>query len=67
MAVAMKPAIIAVAMPEAADMPDVIPNPIARGRATIETVRPAMKSAIHSLRVAGKSLRDSRAMYRRDS
>ena len=46
---------IAVVNPAAADMPDVIPKPIASGRATIATVMPAIKSEVKSLRVLENS------------
>ena len=39
------PATIAVITPAAAPIPEVIPNASAKGRATIPTVSPAMRSA----------------------
>ena len=45
---AINPAIIAVVNPDAALNPEVIPKPIARGSATIATVRPAKKSVVTS-------------------
>ena len=45
----MKPAIIAVVRPAAADIPDVIPNPSASGSATIATVKPATASRMRFL------------------
>jgi hypothetical protein len=53
---AKKPAIIAVVNPAAADIPEVIPKPIARGKATIATVIPAIRSAVKSFRVLENSL-----------
>ena len=53
---AKKPAMMAVVNPAAADMPDVMPKPIAKGRATIATVIPAIKSEVKSLRVLENSL-----------
>ena len=54
---AKKPAIIAVVRPAAALIPDVMPKPIASGKATIATVIPAIKSEVRSLRVLENSLR----------
>ena len=54
---AKNPAMIAVVNPAAADMPEVMPKPIANGRATMATVIPAMRSEVKSLRVLENSLR----------
>jgi hypothetical protein len=48
---------IAVVNPAAADIPEVMPKPIANGRATMATVIPAMRSEVRSLRVLENSLR----------
>ena len=53
---ARKPAIIAVVKPAAADIPDVMPKPIAKGRATIATVSPAIRSVMRSFRLLENSL-----------
>ena len=52
----MNPAIMAVDIPAAALIPEVMPNPIASGSATIATVTPAIASLIKSERFCGKSL-----------
>jgi len=44
-----------VVKPAAADIPDVIPKPIARGRATMATVKPAIRSVNKSLRFLANS------------
>jgi hypothetical protein len=48
---------IAVVNPAAADIPEVMPNPMANGKATIATVIPAIRSEVKSLRVLENSLR----------
>ena len=50
---ANKPATIAVDIPAAADIPAVIPKPIARGSATMATVVPAIMSAVNADFVCG--------------
>ncbi|CAB4783767.1 unannotated protein [freshwater metagenome] len=47
---------IAVVSPAAADIPEVMPKPIASGRATMATVKPAIKSVSKSLRLFENSL-----------